>query len=290
MLYTHLVKQLIDRGEDIDSQDNNGNTCLHQSVINGDIEALKHLTKHGAKQDLKNNQGWTAKDLAIFLGRKAFLPHFLEQDIPWVSFLDRKTLLVKPLTKKEIQKLTGFEYLIQNEFDSHSTLKEAIKRAKYSLENTKNTYAIEKPIVDLIQAHNSTPVLKDFVIQWINDTLGFGLFANRDLMIGEYVGEYIGTVYHHKKAKDHDYLYFYSDTSSDTSELDQILYICAKNTGNHTRFINHSSKPNLVNSTLYYNGLLHQVFFVNQAISKGQQLTYNYGKIFWEGKEKPLNI
>ena len=79
------------------------------------------------------------------------------------------------------------------------------------------------------------------VIRYINDTIGYGLFANRTFKEGQLVGEYTGEVtvsYFYKKPPPGDYVlgkrgFLYN------------VFIDASKMGNQTRFINHSYTPNL---------------------------------------------
>jgi SET domain-containing protein len=56
--------------------------------------------------------------------------------------------------------------------------------------------------------------------------------------------------------------------------------------GNVTRFINHSNVPNLEPRCFVERGLLHQVFMARQKISKGTQLTFDYGNDYWIRRQK----
>ncbi|MFT4552014.1 MAG: hypothetical protein ACI9S8_000635 [Chlamydiales bacterium] len=283
MIYSKLVKRLIKSGRDINLQDHYGNTRLHQFILQDDVEALQLLVKNGAKQEIKNRYGWTPKDLALNLGRRDCLQYLKQDEIPWVSFFDRGSFYIKFLTKNAFEQLINFEYLPQLKFDDPKTLEKAAKIAKHYIETKNHILTPDSETLDWIKANISAPIWKDFVIQWVGDEIGYGLFANRDLIMGEFVGEYVGTVSCQKKLKENDYLYYYNETT----DPNKVIYIDAKSSGNHTRFINHSSTPNLLNSTFYYDGLLHQLLFVNQPISKGHQLTYDYGEKFWEGRESP---
>lgn len=286
MLYSRVVKRLIESGAGIDFQDNKGNTRLHQCILKNDVESVKLLTENGANQKLKNKNGWTPKDLALLLGRKMSLQYLTKSEIPWISFFDKGSLFIQFFTQNEFQKKMGFEYLNQPKFDDLATLQQAADLARNSQYKDNCPSIPDKDTYDWIVANNSTPIWKDFVIQWVNDDIGYGLFANRDLMKGEYVGEYLGKISGQSDITSCDYLYFYNNSD----DPKQILYVDAENAGNHTRFINHSSNPNILNSTFYFDGLLHQLFFVKHAVPKGHQLTYNYGQFYWEGTKPPLNI
>ena len=62
--YEDIVKFLIQNKADVNIKDNDGNTPLHLAVKNGNDFIVKLLLKAGAKKDIKNNEGKTPLDLA----------------------------------------------------------------------------------------------------------------------------------------------------------------------------------------------------------------------------------
>ncbi|CAO3677126.1 unnamed protein product [Umbelopsis ramanniana] len=58
------LKLLMDAGTDINAQDNNGDTPLHQATEKKLSVKVQTLLQLGAKTDIKNNNGKTAKDIA----------------------------------------------------------------------------------------------------------------------------------------------------------------------------------------------------------------------------------
>jgi ankyrin repeat protein len=58
------LKVLMDAGTDINAQDNNGDTPLHQATEKELCVKMQCLLQLGAKTDIKNNNGKTAKDIA----------------------------------------------------------------------------------------------------------------------------------------------------------------------------------------------------------------------------------
>ena len=125
-------------------------------------------------------------------------------------------------------------------------------------------------------------------IRWIDKRLGYGVFANRDFESKEFIGEYIGLVrrlYRFQPENNPYCLQYPSLFFSFTPYM-----VDAQHQGNETRFLNHSYKPNLEMDILLDNGLMHIGFFTNQPISKGTQLTFNYGKDYWKTRERPIEI
>ena len=58
------IQILLDKGVDINAQDNNGLTALMVAVEHGPIQAVKVLLENKADPLVKNNEGTTALDLA----------------------------------------------------------------------------------------------------------------------------------------------------------------------------------------------------------------------------------
>lgn len=57
--FIELIKLLIEKGADINAQNNDGWSPLHNAVNNKDIDAVKVLIKHGANVNAKDGNGFT---------------------------------------------------------------------------------------------------------------------------------------------------------------------------------------------------------------------------------------
>jgi SET domain-containing protein len=125
-------------------------------------------------------------------------------------------------------------------------------------------------------------------IQYIDSLVGFGVFATQTIPGLTYVGEYVGVVREKTKKPDqsNDYIFRYLGSRS----FFKSFVIDAEEKGNFTRFINHSDEPNLTSRWLIHDDVYHVIFFTNQKIEKGHQLTYDYGPYYWTKRAKPLSI
>jgi hypothetical protein len=121
-------------------------------------------------------------------------------------------------------------------------------------------------------------------IRLIDGTIGFGVFADRDLAPGELVGEYAGFVTRSESIADSMYTYCYPPLGSGEEEIR--LSIDARTMGNVTRFINHSEAEVVKHDYDYYNGLWHVMFTVSSPVSAGQQLLIDYGTGYWEARSQ----
>ena len=103
---------------------------------------------------------------------------------------------------------------------------------------------------------------------------GFGLFADEDIPIGEYVIEYIGKIVN--KDPKNEYGLKYKDFP---------LWVDGSKTNALAKRINHSCNPNCANHMWAIKGMPRLCFFANRNIFKGQELTFSYG---WTLPKKDL--
>lgn len=106
---------------------------------------------------------------------------------------------------------------------------------------------------------------------------GLGLYAGRDFKKGEIVIEYVGEVISDEEAQKRGGRYLF--------ELNDKWTIDGKGRANTARYINHSCKSNC------YPELTEdekQVFIIaKKNITKSDELTYNYGKYYFDTIIKP---
>ena len=124
-------------------------------------------------------------------------------------------------------------------------------------------------------------------LRWIDDTLGWGVFAEQDLMPMHYIGEYAGIVRRKKRSDAKNaYCFEYSIVSDESTRYT----IDAMDQGGIVRFINHSSTPNLTSALATYQNLSHIVIFARRLIKKGEQLCYDYGPAYWSKRTLPQKL
>tara|TARA_A100001015_G_scaffold285805_1_gene353750 strand:- start:734 stop:1516 length:783 start_codon:yes stop_codon:yes gene_type:complete len=252
--------------KDINALDEQGQNLLHKAVLAGKGKQVQKLLDCGAQETKRNLWGASAKDLATYLS----LPFFQrpKEEAKGVSFYDKEGNY-KNVLPKNTQEVFGFSYVHQLRFRKASELfklacgffkmenEEYRTNGKAYLENE-----VEEPEHDLS-------------IRWIDETFGYGCFAEREYRPGQLVGEYTGLVMPESSC-DPDNLYHF--------EYVQGWYIDAQKFGNWMRFINHG-EPNVNAIYAIYKGVGHILFIAWKHIEKGQQLFYNYGERYWEGAE-----
>lgn len=115
----------------------------------------------------------------------------------------------------------------------------------------------------------------NLVIKWVDEQVGYGVFAVQDIRVGTFIGEYTGIVRERTKDQENFYCFEYAIGSKSPFVID------AQQKGNYTRFINHSNAPNVEPVSVYLNGAMHVILIAQKPIQKGEQLCYHYGEDYW---------
>ncbi len=252
---------------------------LHDAVLREDHESIIRMKSEPCHVSSVNSLGFTALELACLLGKRECEELLRPRGITKVPVAGKFAATLSSYTERDLGKLFHFAYTPYLNFPSYSLLKETIRLCPLLIRWTflgEENRRLGMQYRDAIWSGYSA----DVSIQWIDDQIGYGLFAHQDLDKGEYVGEYTGTV------RRHDYLHpnfnsycFHYPTRFFSA---QYTYIDALYEGNSLRFLNHSNRPNLQPRCLFDRGLLHLVFFAKKTIRSGEQLTFDYGKDYWK--------
>lgn len=187
------------------------------------------------------------------------------------------------IIESEILEKFSIAYLNQLEFSDLSILakvqrgcQKVLRCKDYALVNTINC--------DFFEENLKETQAISIEIKWVNPIVGYGVFAKEGFPFFTYVGEYVGIVRKLEIKKDalNNYLFNYLIGSQGTPWV-----IDAEKKGNFTRFINHSSQPNMGSKWLISNGMAHLIFYANQRIRAGEQLTIDYGPHYWRNRSTP---
>ncbi len=162
-----------------------------------------------------------------------------------------------------------------------------LERSKELVRRAKNQLTLRQKWLGI---HFHREIQEGFVpevsIEWINERIGFGVFARCSFPAGAYLGEYTGLVRPRKRKLDrkNDYCFEYPIGRKSPWVID------AKEHGNHARFINHGSRPNIEPiAVCSIDGLIHLIFLALQHIPEGTQLLYEYGIDFWKKRKNLLH-
>ncbi|OJI06613.1 hypothetical protein BK004_02610 [bacterium CG10_46_32] len=106
-------------------------------------------------------------------------------------------------------------------------------------------------------------------------TTGLGLFTEEPIKRRQFVIEYKGRVLADAKAQELNTKYLFV--------INRNWTIDGSSRRNTARYINHSCKPNC-EPEIYG----HQIkIYARRNIKQGEELTYDYGKEYWDGYIKP---
>lgn len=252
---------------------------LFLAIENDDLEAIKAFKRHEDPSLLTNAFGYTPLEWAYLLGRSK-AAGILTTRTPKMLKIDLGDGVIK-IDPSEFFHFFEAHYYPHLQFDTPEFLQQKLCEAPLLMVYSPVGYGVRKEGVKYRQ-ELSTGYVADTVIKWIDDEIGYGLFAGIDFMEGDYIGEYTGKVRQvqrlHKDLNSYCFHYPTKWFSWNYTVIDSI------DQGNETRFINHSNSPNLQPRWFYDRGLMHLAFFAAKFIPKGAQLTFNYGKDFWRNR------
>ncbi len=125
-------------------------------------------------------------------------------------------------------------------------------------------------------------------VQHVHPSVGHGLFAEEPIQKDQYVGEYTGIV----RRNDRRYFEPINNYCYEYPVPDDIgrSFVIDATDGCLTRFINHSSKPNLKPIHVYWKGFYHLIFLALKEIKPGEQLSFDYGESYWYIRQKPEEL
>lgn len=292
---------------------NQNETPLSEAVIDDDIETVKTLGTQKDHRNAKNYLGFNAVELAHYLDRAECLEILDPSEPRKFQVILRNEKEFRLLDEEELEQFFNFGYIPHLKFGDYKSFKKVVNSCPWLFrsgmtevelheyfdqiykngsikfeEDTPDTPEMLAARYFQFQREISKGYFSDVTIQWLDEVLGYGLFTNRNLKKGEYVGEDIGVVHQLYRFRPHfnEYCLRYPKAFWSLS----LFMIDAKFRGNEMRFANHSFEPNLVIKVAVDRGLLHILFFANQDIPKGTQLCYDYGEDYWAYREPALDI
>ncbi len=106
---------------------------------------------------------------------------------------------------------------------------------------------------------------------------GLGLYANQDFKRGEFIIEYTGDHISHAESDRRGGKYLFI--------LNKKIVVDGKGRHNTARYINHSCRPNAEAETDDEDEKIR--ISARKKITKGEEITYDYGKEYWKEYIKP---
>jgi len=253
-----------------------GQSLLHLAILSNRVDIVAEiLSSFPQLKWRRNSLNWTPLELASFLPHEAILR--LLQPSLTATFLEQANVAIPDIGKMGC--LPSLEYLPQPRFESQQVFEEIVEKAKKA--KTEDAIPPEKIWMGIyfdqeIQ-DGSHPKVS---IRFIDEKVGFGVFAEQRIPSCAYAGEYRGQILERKVKPPREKVHCVRYT---TWEMGRRKFIIdAETKGNFTRFINHSSKPNLSLQSVYWRGIPRMIFVALKEIHEGTQLTFDYGTFFWK--------
>ena len=182
-----------------------------------------------------------------------------------------------------VTELTGVPFVSHLEFESIALYRKILKKTarlhrKHSIGRSRQWLSayFRKEILN--------PRFPDVSLRWIDEEMGWGVFAERDFAPMEFISEYSGIVRKRGKGDgQNSYCFEYLIMPEEPTDY----LIDAEAQGGISRYINHSNKPNLSSSMISCDGVSHIVLYTSAPIQLGEQLFYDYGPDYWKKRKLP---
>jgi hypothetical protein len=190
------------------------------------------------------------------------------------------------LSLQQFEKLSGSKWISGLDFTEFKTLTHVVKKCQKL--HKKGEMTLEQ--LWLGKYFKKELLSKDIpgvAIRWINDTVGWGVFAAKPFKKMEFVAEYTGNV---RKRKRSDSKNAYCFEYAVVQGIKSPYTIDAMEQGGLSRYINHSSNPNLISGLATFDNVSHVILYAKEPIAIGAQLCYDYGPDYWSKRTAPLSL
>jgi len=220
--------------------------------------------------------GFTAKELVLLLGKRSLYPLFGINFPKYFWLLEAQDDGPKKVSLEQLEQFFSFSYAQTIRFLTYKQLKKAVSLSPWSYSKSfffSEERELGKKLLEQVYFSSSLP----FSVRFIDQLMGFGLYAEQDFEQNFFIGAYTGAFIPLKEAENTAYCFRYPVRWTS-------LYsycIDSEKTGNLMRFINHSDRPNLVARPIVINNILHMALFTLHPIAKGEELFLHYGSDYW---------
>lgn len=257
------------------------NTLLLVAASGGHAEAVKLLLEKGVSQNVVDQMGFSALDLACFFDHQEVQKILGAPELPLIKFQRQGSSQLEELTPQQLGDELLFEYLPYMDFEDYNTLQDVHEGCDYA--NNNGFMHVER----IWLGHTYDEDLEanrhaDVSVRWINEELGHGLFAEQALKRFDYVGYYTGRIIYRPRIYPVTQPYAFRYPIGELYPKKFLIDATMK--GNLMRFLNHSDTPNLTSMAVLHKGIMYMIFFSIRDIKKGEQLCFDYGSHYWKGR------
>ena len=179
----------------------------------------------------------------------------------------------RELTVEEFRTATGVQYAPELQFENENVLKNVRQQCSRAMEM--GTITAQSQWLGTLHAEQlRNHFVADVSIHWIDETIGYGLFAEKEIQPGEFIGEYTGMVRRRTFLSDNINEYCFRYPAFVFSFKKHM--IDARDWGNELSFGNHSETPNSETMGVWCDGLMHIIIRAIQVIPPSTEITYDY--------------
>jgi hypothetical protein len=251
--------------------DRAGQSLLHLAVLEDHMECISLLCKDKELAEMRNQFGLTPFELALYLHKSKTVELFLGGSIV-------RNFIQQPNVRFEGD-FSGFDYLPQPIYESREVLDEILE---YTSKAKKGDGIGQDRI--WLGVYYDKEIQKRIhprlTVRWIDDTVGYGVFARERILPCTFLGEYTGVIQQRKPRHEKESIYSFLYTSWQMGRRKYV--VDAERMGNFTRFINHSDQPSAEALCVYWRGMPRMIFVSLCEIQEGAQIHFDYGTIYWK--------
>lgn len=256
---------------------------LHLAVINDDFAAMSLLRNNPELMARKNWQGFSALELAKLLGKDRAVRE-LAPKIPKPILVQAKGQSdIAYCNRAQFEELFGVHYLETLTCSNIDMLEEVCANVPWLLAHTVAGQE-HRSLGSQLRHKLFDGYLAETFVKWIDEEIGYGLFAKEPLSKESFIGQYSGIV--RKIGRFSPLLNGYCMHLPTRFCSFQYYLLDAEQAGNETRFANHSDQPNMRPLCLIDRSLMHIGLFAKRDIQAGEELTFNYGRDYWKSRKK----
>jgi len=196
----------------------------------------------------------------------------------------KEITIIKPryifTTREEIRSLFSqlhMRYLDSVEYEYTDILKPNIAKL---LKNPAAYLELYEKYCDDIKYNTFAPMC----VAYINDDVGFGVFATKPIQKGAFIGVYTGVV---KIKNDTDDTTYTWEHPADPLHSKIKLACDSTHAGNELRYINHSFAANVKKVDILCNNRWYLCYIAQEDIAQGEQIVVSYGFGYWTSLKRP---
>ncbi len=252
---------------------------LHLAVINDDFALIEQLKDVPELVLGKNKLGFTPVELASLLAKQKALELLLPQHNQPIAIQKKGDSAIRQYSRDEFEAAFSLRYLPAPYFKSVELLEEAVANCPWLLLHTVAGQE-HRNLGSVLHKSLFSGKVADVAIRWIDDEMGYGLYAKNLIAKETFIGQYTGEVCRVGRFKTPQNGYCMHMPTRFWSL--RYFVIDAEHAGNELRFANHSEEPCMRPYCLVDRSLVHVGFFASRQIEPGEELTFNYGKDYWK--------